>query len=163
MREAETLRLIAELAIAITGFSGVVVVVRSRVHDSWETGRLWMLLIQALGAAFFAFVPLLLETAGFSVAANWRCSNGALGLFQLAVIAGVAFTNRSSRHHEFVWPGTLVTMCVTGASIGLVEVVHALGGVPSLGAFIYEVALVWLLAMACLNFALFVLRGPLEQ
>ena len=34
MPEAETLRLIAEIGIAIAGFSGVVVVLRGRVSDS---------------------------------------------------------------------------------------------------------------------------------
>ena len=76
MAEAETLRLIAELAIAVAGFSGVAFVLGRRAGDSWDVGRLWMLLVQALGAALFAFMPLLLETADLSASANWRWSNG---------------------------------------------------------------------------------------
>ena len=163
MPEAETLRLIAEVGIAIAGFSGVVVVLRRGAGDSWEVGRLWMLLVQALGAMLFAFVPLLLEMAGLSASANWRCSNGALGLFNIAVVAGVGMTIRDSRHYEFVGWGVLVGLCVIQASIGLVQIFHALGGLPSIGALFYSMSLVWLLSMACLNFALLVLRGQVEQ
>ena len=49
-------------------------------------------------------------------------------------------------------------LCVIQASIGLVQVYHALGGLPAIGALLYSLSLIWLLAMACLNFALLVLR-----
>ena len=42
MSEAETLRLIAEIAIAVAGFSGVVVALGRRAGGSWEVGRLWI-------------------------------------------------------------------------------------------------------------------------
>ncbi len=163
MPEAETLRVIAELAIAIAGFSGVVVVLRRQAVGSWEVGRLWMLLVQAVGAALFAFVPLLLEMAGLSASVNWRFSNGALGLFNIGVVAGVVVTTRASRHYEFVGWRVLVGLCVIHISIGLCSVFHALGGLPSIGAFLYSLSLVWLLAMACLNFMLLVLRDQTEE
>ena len=162
MAEAETLRLIAELAVAVAGFSGVAFVLGRRAGDSWEVGRLWMLLVQALGAALFAFMPLLLETADLSASANWRWSNGALGSFNIAVVAGVAITTRASQHYEFVGWGILVGLCVTQTAIGLLQVFHALGGLPAIGALLYSASLVWLLAMACLNFALLVLRSQPE-
>ena len=163
MSEAETLRLIAEIAIAVAGFSGVVVVLGRRAGGSWEVGRIWMLLVQALGAALFAFAPLLLETAGLSTSLNWRISNGALGLFNVGVVVGVAATMRASRHHEFIGMKVVVGLCVIQASIGLAQVFHAAGGFSLSGALLYSLSLVWLLAMACLNFALLVLRGQSEE
>ena len=163
MSEAETLRLIAEIGIAVAGFSGVVVALGRRAGGSWEAGRLWMLLVQALGAALFAFAPLLLETAGLSASLNWRFSNGALGLFNVGVIVGVAVTMRASRHYEFIGLKVVVGLCVIQASIGLTQVFHAVGGLPSIGALLYSSSLVWLLAMACLNFALVVLYGQSEE
>ena len=72
MSEAENLHTVAEVGIALAGFSGVVVALGQRSGNPAGIGRLWLLLAQALGAVIFAFLPLLLESAGLEPSANWR-------------------------------------------------------------------------------------------
>ena len=104
MPEAENLRIIAEVGIAIAGFSGVVVAMGRRAgrHQdaAWQVGRLWMLLIQSLGASLFAFFPLLLDTAGLDPSMTWRLCNGLGGLFGFGIFAGVIVTVGRSRHNQ---------------------------------------------------------------
>jgi hypothetical protein len=164
MPGAENLRVIAEVGIAIAGFSGVVVALGRRAAGresaAWQLGRLWMLLIQSLGATLFAFFPILLETAGLSPSANWRVCNGMLGLFGFGIVAGVIVTARRSRHSQVVgWPVLVGLLFIHGA-ISLAQVLQALGALPSIGAFLYFLALLWLLAMAGLNFAVLLLSAP---
>ena len=164
MTGAENLRVIAEVGIAIAGFSGVVVALGRRAAGqesaAWQVGRLWMLLMQSLGATLFAFFPILLETAGLGLSANWRFCNGMLGFFGFGIIAGVIVTARRSRHYEVVgWP-VLVALLIIAGAISLAQVIQALGAFPSIGEFLYVLGLLWLLAMAGLNFALLLLSSP---
>ncbi len=65
MDHPETLIGVAELAIALAGFSGIVVAFRSASHGSWHAGdhlRLAFLLESSLTAAGFALLTLLLLT-----------------------------------------------------------------------------------------------------
>jgi small-conductance mechanosensitive channel len=60
---SETLIGIAEIAVALAGFTGVVVAVRSREHGGWHPGdqlRLVFLLEASLSAAGFALLTLVL-------------------------------------------------------------------------------------------------------
>ena len=71
---------ITEIAVALAGFTGVVVAFGSRSQGSWHPGdrlRLTFLLEASLTAGAFALLGLLLSSAGFEIAYSWAiCSVG---------------------------------------------------------------------------------------
>jgi hypothetical protein len=89
------LELIAELAVALAGFSGVVTVLRGRNSEQWKQAEL-MGLIAMLHASFLAgglaLVPFIFYHAGLSEGAIWG-SAGTVG----AVIQAVRLGGRRGR------------------------------------------------------------------
>jgi hypothetical protein len=77
--EAEgILTTLAEVAIAIAGFSGIVVALQNRTVDLSETDKLRFsaLLQVSFGAVFFSFVPIVLYLMHPSEPFVWRWSSG---------------------------------------------------------------------------------------
>jgi cation transport ATPase len=78
-----------EVAIAIAGFSGIVVVLGPRHARDWpETGRLLLsaLLLMAIAVVAFGFLPLLLEAAGVSERL-WPIASALHAVYLLCVTA----------------------------------------------------------------------------
>jgi len=156
--EAETLRTIAEVAVAIAGFTGIVVVFGGRAGGDWspdEAERLWLLLSQALVVTLFAFLPILLQAAGLEGPAIWRLSNGLLGITIWGIGANIAFRQR---HFERVRAASLLTRCfeyatsAAGACISISLVAHSAGALATRGPFLFLFALLFLLAASIMNF-----------
>jgi hypothetical protein len=112
------LQTIAEIAIAIVGFSGVVAVLGHRGSGKWsdtEIVRLRTLVEPGIVVLFASFLPPVLHLALASEELAWRISNGVLASGQLANV--VAFLVRSNRttttrfHHALV----IVTFVAMGA------------------------------------------------
>ena len=96
MQSHEILQTIAEVAVALTGFSGVVAVLGHRGRGTWSSSELLQLrtLVEpSLVALFGSFLPATIQLAFQSEVLVWRLSNGALGLLGLAAVA--AFIARS--------------------------------------------------------------------
>ena len=86
MENTQTLETIAEVAIALAGFSGIVAVLGQRSSGKWsptERVRLRLLLEVSLLAVFLSFLPSLM-LRGTSPIAAWRISNGVCGLARLS-------------------------------------------------------------------------------
>ena len=87
--DAETTHTLAEIAVALAGFSGIVAVLRRGGVSDWtavERAHLFALLYPAFGVVFFAFVPPLAASI-LSPAAALRVSHGLLLVFMLAGLA----------------------------------------------------------------------------
>jgi len=83
MREADLLQTLAEVGVAIAGFTGVVVVLGRRARGDWsppEIQWLHMLLLSSLSVVFFALLPVVLENAGLLPSGVWRLSAGFLAV-----------------------------------------------------------------------------------
>ncbi len=166
MSEAENLHIVAEVGIALAGFSGVVVALGQRSGSPRGFGRLWLLLAQALGAVIFAFVPLLLEAAGLEPSANWRVTNGALSVFGFSILIGISLEQRLLLLYprRWGWWGSFgVSLTAISSAIYVLLAIYAFGGFPSSGAFLNLLGLVWLLAMASMNFILLLLGEPSRE
>lgn len=109
IEQAETLHAIAGVAIALMGFTGIVVVLGGRSGRSWspiEAIGIRTLLETSATALFGSFVPILLSYVWASEAGVWRLANAVLGLGHLANllayvvrarrIPGVRFSTRRS-------------------------------------------------------------------
>ena len=117
MPEAENLHMVAEVGIALAGFSAVVVALGRRSGGPFKAGRLWLLLAQALGAVIFAFVPLLLDAAGLEPSANWRVTNGAISVFGFGILIGITSQwTVSPQYRQWSWWG-FVGLTLTAIAI----------------------------------------------
>ena len=97
MHEAEALLTLAEIAVTLAGFSGLVATLRSRSLEDWHPRDLLILwLILGLGgmSMLFALVPFSMFQAGFAAERVWRVASL---LFLLALIAAVARAVQESR------------------------------------------------------------------
>jgi len=88
MEHAEALYVIAELALGLAGFSGVVVALGTS-PGSWPVAdrlRLAGLLAVSLGALFIALVALLLDNLNVGSDTSWRISSALMSLHGLAIL-----------------------------------------------------------------------------
>jgi hypothetical protein len=72
--ESELLVLLAELAVALAGFSGIVIALQRRVEelDDLAFARLWRLIETSLTSALFAILPLALVRVGLKPPGLWK-------------------------------------------------------------------------------------------
>ena len=170
MEETQTFDTIAELAIALAGFSGIVAVLGNRFSGEWgaaEQVRLRLLLEVSLLVVFLSFLPsLVARVAPSSVA--WRVSNGACGIAHLVPL--VLFFLRwrrlgwQSPAHEplrpLLYKVASAAFAMGGLAIILFQLLVAVGLPVVLPSLIYEVSLLWLLLAGAIQFVnLLLYRG----
>jgi len=154
--DPENLRTIAEVAIAIAGFSGVVVVFRpaSRIWTDRDRLRFTLLVQQALVVLLFSFFPLLAREAAIDELVVGRVSNGLLGITQLGLSIFVvqAVSQEASGNAPSQLP--LYSVIAISCTIGLAQLLHALGAISAAGPFLYLLSLLFILTMALRSFVL---------
>jgi hypothetical protein len=151
MGEFET---IAEIAIALTGFTGIVTVLRERGPDGMaevEVFRLKALLWWSLGTMFLALVPVALAELGDRLTAPWRVAHGVFFCFHGLVF--VWFFGQARRLGLALGARGVAVLVVGFAVLGM-ELCVALGLFGGVAAFLYLVALLWFLYLAAMSFAL---------
>jgi hypothetical protein len=90
LEEIGTLHTIAQVAITLIGFSGIVLVFGERAASKWnpeESIRLFALVAPSLTAFFCSFVPIMIFSLTTDVSFVWKISNAILGFAHLANIA----------------------------------------------------------------------------
>lgn len=156
MAEAETLRTLAEVGIALAGFTGIVAVLGRRARGDWtpvELARMRLLLEASLGVVFFALVPVLLQMAVRSQQAVWRLSNVFSAVFHISIMALffrraflLAVPSLRPSERRVVYP-------LAGAGIGVIAAQLLAGiGVIAEASLTYLLGLTWLLLIAALTF-----------
>ena len=81
--ETGTLHTVAQVAITLVGFTGIVIAYGERARENWtaeETLRLYTMLYPTMTAFFCSFVPIVLIYFSVSIETTWRLSNAVLGL-----------------------------------------------------------------------------------
>lgn len=154
MENADILTTIAEVAIALTGFTGVVAVFGRRSRGAWtphELLQLRALVETSLTAFFVSFVPALLAMVVDSESHVWRSANVVLGLAHAANLAAFSLRMRMA-------PSTAGQ--VTLATVGVVFIAtHLLVGVGLVGYAepIFVLGLLQQIFVAVHNFVLLLL------
>jgi hypothetical protein len=151
----DALTTIAEVAVGLAGFSGVVVVLGRQPgqFSRVEAGRLVVLLLSSFGALFFALMPFALFPLGLNPAAVWRTAGGLVAVFALSHLAiSYAELLRVRREAPEIYnrsvAGTHFTILVVVLLLQLVGV--AKGGDLALSLYIF--GLLGLLAVAAFQF-----------
>jgi hypothetical protein len=158
------LNTLAEVAITLAGFSGVVVAFRLRGAHSWsptELRVLWLLIGDSFLVLFFSLLPFPLAIANWSNDALWGFCNALLGSW---FIIGNLLALRGERRDRLAQQ--LITVpVITPIFYGVVVVAFAMGIALWLSALdllvprgqaIYVLGLIALLAFAAVEFLFFI-------
>jgi len=146
----ETLHTIAQIAITLAGFSGVVVAF-SASRSGWktqETLSLTAMLRASFVAMFCSFIPILLWQTG--IENYWRISAALIGLTQLINITYFMYQSR--------WVEANIAqkaLSVIGLLLVLAEFLAAAGLIPGVQVVVL-LALLWPLFVAVNNFTLLI-------
>jgi hypothetical protein len=90
MRVDDTLRTLAELGVALAGFSGIVIALGSRARGEWSPlDRRWLsiLLSASFGAVLWSLVPLLLLASDLPESWVWLLSSAGWLIHAIAALA----------------------------------------------------------------------------
>lgn len=161
-----TLLVAAQLAITLTGFTGIVAFLGRRGSGEWqpqEQLRLGMLLGISLSAALFACLPILVSAMGIAPEQTWRACSLVLGLLLLALHPAIVYRIRRLPKQgvadEFplglgiaLFAGSLLVALLLGANATGV-VYYAAPGPYLLGVF-------WLLVLSAVQFIRLVTLRP---
>jgi hypothetical protein len=162
-----TLLGIASVAIAVSGFSGVVAVFGGRAEGTWSPEarfRTTNMLILSLGACLLSFVPLTAELFELPDRALWTTASSILIAF---CVFYFVYTAIKLRNPELRKPGVLIKWVryVYFACLGLAIILQALNVADALvqrGSAPFVGGLILLLIPAGLQFAFLVLT-PLTE
>ena len=164
MEPGDALSTVAQIAVALAGFAGVVVAFRSGSLHKWsaiDKYRLWLLLGNALVPLFSCLFGTLLLTIKPTPVSIWRWCSG----FSLVLI--FAFSLLSRRRQLEVGRGAIRNMggyryffyaiALLGAVIGLLQVYNVL---ISAVFWLFYLAIVFQLALGALQFARMIFLPP---
>lgn len=172
MENTQTSQTIAEVAIALAGFSGIVAVLGQRSSGEWsptERLRLRLLLEASLLVVFLSFLPSLM-LRGTSASAAWRVSSGVCGLVHLLPMASFFLRWRrlgwQKPLHEPTPPlffsAAALSLATGGLVIILLQLMLAAGLKPGEPSLIYEISLLWLLGVGAVQFVYLLLYRSRE-
>jgi hypothetical protein len=86
---SDILQTIAEIAIALTGFTGIVVALGGRTRDGFSgfvMVRFRILLVASLAALAFALLPILLHHLAVPAAVVWSLSSAVVAAFMVPIV-----------------------------------------------------------------------------
>jgi hypothetical protein len=158
------LNTLAEVAITLAGFSGVVVAFRLRGAHSWsptDLRVLWLLIGDSFLVLFFSLLPFPLAIANWSDAALWGFCNALLGTW---FIVGDVLALRGERRDRVaqqlitvpVITPIFYVIVMVALAMGVVLWLSALDLLVPRGQAVYVLGLIALLAFAAVEFLFFI-------
>jgi hypothetical protein len=155
--DSDLLQTIAEIAIALAGFTGVVAFLGQRARGEWRPVDLFrfnQLLGGSLAALLFSFTPILLFKMGVPEPIAWRWSSGLIAAY-LAVTV-VLSSGRLRRlpggQRAEIIPWVLMLLLAIMTAVFVLQILCAAGIAYSGEPGPVLVGLVWLLAFAAFQF-----------
>lgn len=168
MESFESLRSMAEIAVSLTGFTGIVVALGRRSHGTWtklELLRLQMLLVTSLAVLFLSLFPLALSGLNIPISRIWLTSNSTmaalhlLGLLVFGIRAeklDIGKWTPSEKKEEVVFTAITLPLSLTLITC---QFAFASGYFRSQGFFLFYVGLIYLLLLSALHFVLLLIPG----
>jgi hypothetical protein len=156
MDPPDTLSTVAEIALGLAGFTGLLVVLGRQPggFSPSEAFRLLILLVASLSALFLALIPLALHDSGLSGFVLWRVSSL---IMAGSILASAGFLVRRVRSFQRgdseAYSPVILVLISTGAGLVFVaQILNASGvlGSPSPGA--YSFGLLFFIAAGAVQF-----------
>src|SRR5438874_13543960 len=88
---------LAQIAVTLAGFSGLVVAIRGAPSTAWHPRDIWSLawmFASSLGALFLALLPILLDLCRLSDQLVWKLPNILMSIFLLGFVSAMALSSR---------------------------------------------------------------------
>lgn len=155
---------IAEVSIALAGFSGLVVVFRVRGPHTWSSTELrvlWFLIGDSFLVLFFSLLPLPLALANWSPDALWGLCNILLGSW--FIVGGIlAFRGERRDRAAGEWitipviTPILHVIYIVALAMGIALLLSAWDVIVQRGQAVYVLGLITLLAFAAVEFLFFI-------
>jgi hypothetical protein len=165
MQSLDVASTIAEVAVGLAGFSGLVLVLGQRRDHltSLDKYRLILLLTPSLAALFLALAPLALLETGIAPTVLWRTASGVQALTCLGIVVGFApWTRRAMREAPEVFHRSQLAIVAVGYLLnGVVQGLHAAGVFGSQNSGVYLIGLVFLLLHAGHQFVRILMVRPI--
>lgn len=162
MDELGSFETLAQIALGIAGFSGVVVAVSDRPanEERSDSLRILSLLLVSLGALVLALLPSGLALADVSRAWTWRVGSAACVVGSLAW--AVYFPRRMRQLPRGVlFPAPILAVVGVLSVLNLgVQLLNSAGLFPRAAASVYYFGIVWALLFSAAVFANVVFRRP---
>lgn len=160
MEQHEILRSLSEIAIAITGFSGIVAALMHRSVtnvDLSDRVSLSTLLGTSLGVALFGYMPDLTRAAFESETTAWRVAVFLFATFHLGSLAGALKNRKRVLHSELGQAGLPPTLMqvpafTAGFLICVLQLSVAIGFLEGWLFFAYLLGMLWILFVAAWMF-----------
>ena len=158
------LYILAEVAVSLAGFSGLVIVFRLRGTEAWTPTELrifWLLIGDSFLVVIFALLPIPLALANWSPEAIWGLCNAMLGscfiLVDLLVLQGER-QDRTARQLVTVPVITplLYVMSIVGFVMGLALWLSVWDFIVQRGQAVYVLGLILMIAFAAMEFLFFI-------
>jgi hypothetical protein len=164
MDAEETFLTLAEVGIALAGFSGIVAVLGGRAQGSWpdiDRLRLSILLQTSFSAVLWSFAPIVLFYAELDPPVTWSITSGSYALY---LVIGVGYRIRQTRaiarsQPELVDP-QYVALVVSGVVV--IAVLQIINAIILRTLWPHLVAILWALVTAFIQFVR-LLRGIWAQ
>ena len=166
MDEGENLRTMAEIAVALAGFTGIVVVMGHRALGTWaelELLRLKMLLITSLAVLFFSLLPLVLMTLNWTSNRIWTICNSAIALTHLVGLASTGLFVKQMDYSKWSKKEKreelLFTLFIAPLSIAIIgfQIWFSIGHLNEYGFFLFFTGLIYWTMISALHFVLLLL------
>ena len=150
---------IAEISVALAGFSAVVIALRGAGPHAWSAQDrfgLGNVLAASVGTLLGSLLPFPLAALGWSLEAVWSVSNAVVALL---VLGSVGFLARASTQGNVPprAPRAFWSFMASGVVVGVALLLAALGVVFPSGPAVLLFALIWGLLAAFGQLATFVL------
>jgi hypothetical protein len=158
------LNTLAEVAITLAGFSGVVVAFRLRGAHSWsptELRILWLLIGDSFLVLFFSLLPFPLAIANWSDDALWGICNALLGSwFIIGNLLALRGERRDRAARQLITVPVITPIfyivVLVALAMGVVLWLSALDLLVPRGQAVYVLGLIVLLAFAAVEFLFFI-------
>jgi len=159
MDPLDTLQTLSEIAIAVTGFAGVVSVLGPHTREDWSEQEIWnlrLMLYWSLATVFLAYVPTILIGLGEHVSQPWRISHAIFATYHSYVFYR-AFQGMHRRPEWRDRPTLFLTF--VGLMVLALEVASAFGFTGALAPTFYVIAVLWFLVLSVTRFVVLVTTG----
>jgi hypothetical protein len=159
LQDAEILQTIAEISIALAGFTGVVAFFGDRGRGTWSSADLWRfgnLLHISISTLLFSFTPILLVKLGVDVAGAWKLSSALMAAHFAVSTVQVRRSFRALPENDRpeIVPLIAGLLFALEAIVFLLLVASAAGVAYSGESAPVLVALVWRIGMAAYQFVM---------
>lgn len=170
----DSLLTIAELALGLAGFSGVILVFSGlpETMHPMDSARIRLLLSMSLGAMVLAILPFGMQLLTLGDGSIWRVACGALVTYGLllatVLLRDLRSMPRASRLQLFGGSARgsrswAIAVALVSLGVFLAEAMHAAGWLSGWGRAVFFWGLLWLVAMAAYLFASLVFDRPVPQ